>query len=305
MYVVFATSTSYHRIFFLNHHLQCRRDTPIRYRRVPYISISPDNDKIQLLNNCICSIDGRTLFSCLDDGTNAELIIPDGVTQIGDSAFFGCSFTKVIIPKGVTKIEPFAFSCCDIEQVDIPEGVTSIGERAFEFCAQLTDVSLPSTLTQLGFAPFTSCYALNEIVVSQDNERFLVQDGLLIDKDGMLYLALPNSVGISCSIPDGVTRIGDYAFELCSTMESVTIPDSVLWIGDDAFCETSLQTVIIPEGVEFVGEQTFAFCNLLAEVQFPESIRYIGRNIFLGNENVAVSAPEGSYAAEFAFEESY
>ncbi len=71
-----------------------------------------------------------------------ELVIPDGVTSIGDYAFYNCSgLTTVTIPNSVTSIGEHAFyDCSGLMSVTIGSGVTSIGERAFDDCSSLTSV---------------------------------------------------------------------------------------------------------------------------------------------------------------------
>jgi hypothetical protein len=76
------------------------------------------------------------------------VIIPEGVTSIGESAFSYCTaLTSVTIPDSVTSISKYAFyNCTALEGVTIPEGVISIGERAFYECGGITKLVLPSSL---------------------------------------------------------------------------------------------------------------------------------------------------------------
>ena len=79
----------------------------------------------------------------LNDSLVTDLIIPDSVTSIGDSAFFGCSgLTSVIIGNGVTSIGSHAFyNCSRLMSVTIPDSVMSIGSHAFSGCSGLTSVT--------------------------------------------------------------------------------------------------------------------------------------------------------------------
>ena len=70
------------------------------------------------------------------------MVIPDGVTSIGSSAFSYCSsLSSVVIPDSITSISSFAFSnCSTLTSVVIPDSVTSIGDYAFSWCGSLTNV---------------------------------------------------------------------------------------------------------------------------------------------------------------------
>ena len=78
------------------------------------------------------TIVGGVLFSC-SMNASGSIIIPDGVTSIGDSAFTYCSSLKsIVIPDGVTGIGSNAFAhCSSLESIVIPDGITSIVKSAF------------------------------------------------------------------------------------------------------------------------------------------------------------------------------
>lgn len=101
--------------------------------------------------------------------------------------------------------------------------------------------------------------------------------------------------GGNAIIPDGVTSIGDRAFELCRNLSSVTIPRSVITIGWCAFdgCK-NLTRIEIPEGVTVVESRVFEGCTSLREVKIPQSVITIGRNAFKNCENLtSIEIPEG------------
>lgn len=88
-----------------------------------------------------------------------EYTIPDGVTTIGDNAFFGCkNLTRLTIPNGVETIALQAFyECAGLTEIILPESVTTIEEGAFSGCSGLTDVyCMPATPPTLGSSVFSS-----------------------------------------------------------------------------------------------------------------------------------------------------
>ena len=88
-----------------------------------------------------------------------DLVIPNSVTSIGESAFVGCScLTSVTIPNSVTSIGDKAFQGCNsLTSIIIPNSVTSIGEGAFFGCSGLTSVTIPNSVTSIGGYAFCYC----------------------------------------------------------------------------------------------------------------------------------------------------
>ena len=97
-----------------------------------------------------------------------DLVIPDGVTSIGDRAFYGCtSLTSVTIGNSVTSIGDYAFrDCTSLTSVTIGNGVTSIGDYAFRDCTSLTSVTIGNGVTSIGDDAFSDCTSLNSVHIS-------------------------------------------------------------------------------------------------------------------------------------------
>ena len=147
-------------------------------------------------------------------GNEAEVVIPDGVTSIGEYPFWGCSrLTRVIIPNSVTSIGASAFyGCISLTGVIIPNSVTSIGVLAFWGCLSLTEVIIPNSVTSISDGAFYECRSLTRI-----------------------------------DIPNSVKSIGDEAFRECTSLTEVEIPEGCN-IGLGAFLECgALETIVISE----------------------------------------------------------
>ena len=165
----------------------------------------------------------------------------------------------VIDSKPVVSIGESAFqNCADLTSVIIPSGVTSIGNLAFAHCFGLTSVSIPNSVTSIGdFAFFFSALTsviLPDSVISIGTSAFGQCDGLT-----------------SINMPNSVTSVGAYAFSNCSGLTSVTIPDSVTSIGGLAFEQCSgLISVSIPASVASIGTLAFGFCSSLTSIIVDE-----------------------------------
>ena len=141
-------------------------------------SVASDNPSYSSRNRMLCTKGGATLIAGVI-GVNGNATIPEGVANIGSSAFNGYSGLKsVTIPNGVTNIGNWAFhDCRKLTSVRIPEGVTSIGADAFLSCSGLTSVRIPNSVTSIGVGAFCTCSALKSVTMC--GERPNVPNSLL------------------------------------------------------------------------------------------------------------------------------
>jgi len=105
-------------------------------------------------------------------------------------------------------------------------------------------------------------------------EDFIIENGILVQY---------KCDGGDVVIPEGVTKIGDYAFYRCNSLTSINIPDSVTKIGDYAFYRcNSLTSINIPDSVTKIGDYAFYRCNSLTSINIPDSVKKIGNSVFRG-----------------------
>ena len=204
-----------------------------------------------------------------------SVTIPNSVTTIEDRAFRSCSgLTSVVIPEGVTTIGDWAFdNCYGLTSVTIPESVTSIGSYAFLYCTGLTSVTIPNSVTAIGDYAFFECYGLTEIEVAENNTNYSSEEGVLFNKDKTKLIQYPiGNSRTSYSIPEGVTSIGNYAFDGCTGLTSVTIPESVTSIGDDAFrdCTGLTEIYSLNPVAPTIDSQAFDYVPKTIPVYIPK-----------------------------------
>jgi pyruvoyl-dependent arginine decarboxylase (PvlArgDC) len=241
---------------------------------------------------------GDLEYSVLDDGTVEitdyngiaktvdipEKINGKSVTSIGNCAFRYCTSLKSItIPNSVMEIGSSAFSgCSSLTSITIPNSVTEIGVYAFKGCTSLTSITIPNSVTNIGDSTFWGCSSLTAIYVAVDNKNYTSVNGVLFNKDKTALICYPaGKTDKSYNITNSVTSIGDYAFNGCSSLTSVTIPNSVTEIGGSAFVGcASLKSITMPNSVTSIGDMAFYKCSSLTSITIPDSVTSIGSSAF-------------------------
>lgn len=152
-----------------------------------------------------------------------------------------------------------AFSnCANLTLVSLPSSVTSIESSAFANCPRLIPMAMPSKLTKLADGVFANCTSLTTM-----------------------------------SIPSKVTAIGNNAFSGCSSLSSVSIPSGVTTIGSAAFKDCSaLASISLPSKLKKVESETFVNCRALTKVELPSALESVANGSFAGCEKlVSISIP--------------
>ncbi|MBR6552139.1 MAG: leucine-rich repeat protein, partial [Clostridia bacterium] len=219
---------------------------------------------------------------------------PSTVTVISYGMFMNCpNLTEIVIPDTIKEIETFAFTeCTNLEKVVIGSGVEKIGTGAFSNCPKLSQIEIKGTIKEIGQSAFSGTafsfdennwendmLILNNCLIEIRNfssDTFVVPEGVTAIAPRLFgkslvditlpesLLAIPNYAFIKCSfsnitIPSKVEYIGEYAFDDCKQLETITLNDGLKEIKSNAFSDcTALTQLIIPDSVEIIGEKIIA-----------------------------------------------
>lgn len=222
-------------------------------------------------------MEGTTLKSYT--GKEADLTLPDTITEIGKDAFSGnVSLRNVYIPDSVKKINYAAFeNCTNLKSVSIPESVRTIGSSAFSGCSSLYSVSIPRKVEEIGSGAFAGCTSLSSVPVSAQNPNFICQDGVIYSGDGKkLVQYLAGRPSTTYLMPESIEEISEYAFWGASDLTGVSISSKVKEIPEYAFSNCpGLSSIIIPTSVTKLLAYSFSDCANLRSVVIPTSVGYI------------------------------
>lgn len=181
------------------------------------VTATADETTTTLINKVAGITSGDTIYFSNDGRIYTKnIILPEGLTEIGSHAFYRCvNLESVKIPYGVKKIGDHTFSYCEsLTSINIPDSVTGIAGMAFEKCESLKNITIPDSVTSIGNYAFQFCINLTSI-----------------------------------TIPNRITQIGVYTFANCKSLSSLVIPNSVTNIDKSAFGKCSkLEFVTLGDG---------------------------------------------------------
>lgn len=243
-----------------------------------------------------------------------KIVLPSSISQIGNSAFGGCkNLTEITIPEKVSVLGDYAFAECEkIKTINIPQSVTDIpngcfadchalesiklplhakkiGKEAFARCQELKRIDIPAEISSIGGAAFAGCQKLAFIKVDPNNKKYCsTAGGVLYSKDGKYILQYPaGKEGDVYTIPNGVIRVGSFAFSGSNSIKRITIPSTCTSVGYGAFYECgNLNDIELPEQLVKIESDLFYGCKSLQQIKIPANVTSIGNNSFFGCSNL-------------------
>ena len=241
-----------------------------------------------------------------------NVILPDSITNIGESAFENCTnLETIVLPVDLEFISNSAFKgCTSLEQVELPEKLVGIGNEGFSGCSSLTmDLSLKNKLRTVGKESFKDCSSLEgelvlpESLVKIGNRAFNGCSGIT-KLTVLAYTGGEEIVGSSIINQSANVFINETTNMLDTTIANLT---GINIIGltapvidkDGNYMKDEWGNIITENLVDeygryltalrrtiMIGEEAFSGCTNLTEAYLPTGITKVDSNIFKGCDNL-------------------
>lgn len=236
------------------------------------------NDKEFSIPNGITEI-GKSAF---DNASIESIVIPDGLVSIGSSAFIRCKNLKaIVIPNSVSVIEHMAFwGCSSLSNVKMPESLSIIESNVFYGCINLRDFIVEKNVKEIADNAFDNCTSLQRYNVNSENTSFCSDNGILYTKDFKTLKRCPLALFSDILIlPDEVDTIAPHAFDGCINIKQFKLPKTLTNIGISAFKNCKMASIELSNNITSIGYMSFWGCDELQTFAFPEGIKNISGSI--------------------------
>lgn len=238
-----------------------------------------------IINNGVTNIGGSAFYNCYN---LAKVVIPSSVVNVGYGAFSYCtSLASIELPNSVKSIGEYAFSyCTGLTSLVIPDGVTSINNSTFDGCSNLVEITIPVSVTSIGDYVFNGCNALNTVYflgtekqwnavyIAEGNDPLLDADIIVIN-DETGEPVVPGDAIASGTCGENLiwflTEDGALVISGKGEMENYSAGAAPWYSYID-----SIIRIVIHDGVTSIGEYAFHQCSELERITIPVSMTAIG-----------------------------
>ncbi len=237
-----------------------------------------------------------------------EVVLPEGVTYLGNAAFGGMGELKVYFPSTVTAVQSYGapFRGTTLKEIKFAEGTNYLAPRLFMWATVPEEMILPETVTSMGQGVFSECKGLTSVVLP---------DGLKEIPSEAFY-----NVKTLTDIqwPKGLETISKNAFYGCTGLEEIVLPEGVTYLADGVFGrvgelkvhipstltdveyygapfrETTLTEIEFADGITYLAPRLFMWATVPEEVVLPETITSMGAQLFASSKGLtSVVLPDG------------
>lgn len=241
---------------------------------------------------------------CAYIGSEETVILPDTYMSEPYTVSSVRGARKIIVPNNVTEILSYAFADCgSLEEVTLPDSFTSIARYTFRNCKNLTTVTIGSGITEIGEDAFALSENLKKVYISDlaawCNISFTSSASNPLYYGAELYLN--GTLVTELTIPNKVTKIGDYAFYGCTSITDVTFSKNMTEIAPSSFQNcTSLESITIHEAMAKVNYKAFKGCTALETAKVLSKTTIFGTHAFDGCSQLTIFSHRGSRAETYA-----
>ncbi len=219
------------------------------------IAVDPENPKFSSRNGVLYNKD-RTVLVRVPAGTTGSYRMPDSVRTMGNDCMEYCD---------------------NLTSVKLSKKLRTIQANAMTLCTKLKKLSLPASVRTIDPNSFYGCTSLTSYTVAKENRNYCSVNGVLFRKDQRTLVSYPAGKTGSYTVPKGVTRIGDYAFNGRKKLSKITLPSTLKEIGAYSFggC-TKLKTIALPKHLNSIGDRAFIECYRIKNMTIPKSVTTFG-----------------------------
>ncbi|EAY19151.1 surface antigen BspA-like [Trichomonas vaginalis G3] len=280
---------------------------------------------LKIVNLSSCTKLTTISFNAFSDCSNVtEVLLPEGLKEIQNSAFSSNSIISITIPSTVETIGSNAFSSCSkLESVIFQEGsnLTSLENSVFSG-TNITSFEIPQNVNQIDLKAFDES-KLTNITVNLSNNYFTIEDSILFSKNkSILYFSCNKSIE-TFEIPASVTILTEYCFSRLSSLKSFSFGENpnltiigkesfkdcinleiinlssctkLTTIFNDAFSGCSKVTeILLPKGLKVIQNYAFRINSLVTTVRIPSSVEKLNDGAFEDCSNLTnIIFEEGS-----------